>query len=133
MKALITGASSGLGRDMARILASYGIDLVIVARRGERLQELKEELIDQVAVTTVCLDLSKAQNCRMLYEKFRHEQIDILINNAGFGLAVFARFHRARFRLYAQCCLVRSFSARSINGRILRYQGLRAQLNLVAA
>lgn len=87
MKALITGASSGLGRDMARILASYGIDLVIVARRGERLQELKEELIDQVAVTTVCLDLSKAQNCRMLYEKFRHEQIDILINNAGFGLA----------------------------------------------
>lgn len=87
MKALITGASSGLGRDMARVLASYGIDLVIVARRGERLQELKAELNHQVDVTTVCLDLAEAGNCRLLYEKFRHEDINILINNAGFGLA----------------------------------------------
>lgn len=87
MKALITGASSGIGRDMARVLASYGIDLVIVARRGERLQELKAELSDQVDVTTVCLDLAEPGNCCLLYEKFRREPIDILINNAGFGLA----------------------------------------------
>lgn len=87
MKALITGASSGLGRDMARQLAAYGVDVIIVARRGQRLQELKAELSDRVEVTTVCLDLASKQNCRLLYEKFRHEPIDILINNAGFGLA----------------------------------------------
>lgn len=87
MKALITGASSGLGRDMSRVLAAYGMDLIVVARRGERLQELKEELADQVEVTTVCLDLAEPNNCRLLYEKFRAERIDILINNAGFGLA----------------------------------------------
>ena len=44
MKALITGASSGLGRDMARYLSSLGYDLILVARRKTRLQELKKEL-----------------------------------------------------------------------------------------
>ena len=58
MKALITGASSGIGRDMARVLAAMDIDLILVARRGDRLRELKREL----AVS-----------------------VDILINNAGFG------------------------------------------------
>lgn len=44
MKALITGASSGIGRDMARVLAAMDIDLILVARRGDRLRELKREL-----------------------------------------------------------------------------------------
>lgn len=87
MKALITGASSGLGRDMARILASYGIDLIVVARRGSRLIELKQELCKQVEVQTICMDLSQEQNCRLLYERVKSEDIDILINNAGFGVA----------------------------------------------
>ncbi len=87
MKALITGASSGLGRDMARVLAGYGIDLIVVARRGERLRELKEELDTQVNVTIICMDLSDGDNCKLLYERVKHEDIDILINNAGFGLA----------------------------------------------
>ncbi len=87
MKALITGASSGLGRDMARVLASYGIDVIIVARRGERLEQLKEELSELVRVTPICMDLSSVQNCRLLYERVKTEDIDILINNAGFGVA----------------------------------------------
>lgn len=87
MKALITGASAGMGRDMARILAGYGIDLIIVARRGSRLTELKHELSTQVHVRTICMDLSNEQNCRLLYERVKEEDIDILINNAGFGLA----------------------------------------------
>ena len=87
MKALITGASSGLGRDMARVLASYGIDVIIVARRGERLEQLKEELSELVRVTPICMDLSSVQNCRLLYERVKSEDIDILINNAGFGVA----------------------------------------------
>lgn len=85
MKALITGASSGIGRDMARVLASYGIDLILVARRAQRLQELKDEL--PVHVDIISMDLSDETNCRMLYERTRQEDIDILINNAGFGLA----------------------------------------------
>lgn len=85
MKALITGASSGIGRDMARVLAEYGIDLILVARRGERLKELAEEL--EVHVDTICMDLSDEENCRLLYERTKREDIDILINNAGFGLA----------------------------------------------
>lgn len=85
MKALITGASSGLGKDMAKVLAAYGVDLILVARRGERLKELANEL--DVQVDTICMDLSDEQNCKLLYERTKTEEIDILINNAGFGLA----------------------------------------------
>ncbi len=84
MVALITGASSGIGRDMARYLASKNIDLILVARRKERLEELKKEL--DVSVTIVILDLLEEKNCYQLYEKFEKKKIDILINNAGFGL-----------------------------------------------
>ncbi len=84
MVALITGASSGIGRDMARYLASKKIDLILVARRKERLEELKKEL--NVQVTVVVLDLLKKENVYNLYEMFKDKPIDILINNAGFGL-----------------------------------------------
>ena len=82
MKALITGASSGIGRDMARYLSSLGYDLVIVARRKELLEELKKELKTNVEIVT--MDVSEEENCYKLYEE--HKDIDILINNAGFGL-----------------------------------------------
>ena len=61
MKVLITGASSGMGRDMARYLAKGGHNLILVARRKDRLEELKKEL-SNVKVTTVSLDLSKKYN-----------------------------------------------------------------------
>lgn len=81
MKALITGASSGIGRDMARYLSKLGYDLVIVARRKELLEELKNDLNTNVEI--VCLDISYDENCKKLFEQ--HKDIDILINNAGFG------------------------------------------------
>jgi len=81
MKALITGASSGLGRDMARILSQKGYDLVLVARRKDRLLELQKELGGNVEI--LCFDLSKEENCYALYETVG--AIDVLINNAGFG------------------------------------------------
>ena len=84
MKALITGASSGLGMTMAHILADKGYDLILVARRKERLEELKESL--KVDVQIISLDLSSTFNCMKLYNKVRKSKIDILINNAGFGL-----------------------------------------------
>lgn len=82
MKALITGASSGIGRDIARYLSKLGYDLVIVARRKENLEILKKELNTNVEI--VCLDVSKKENCIKLFEE--HKDIDILVNNAGFGL-----------------------------------------------
>ncbi len=90
MKVLITGASSGIGRDMARYLATQGHELILVARRKDRLESLKEELTN-VKVTVVSLDLSKENNVYKLYERFKDDNIDFLINNAGFGL--FGLFH----------------------------------------
>lgn len=81
MKALITGASSGIGRDMARELAKKGYDLVIVARNEQKLLELKEELKTNIEV--IAMDLSNPQNCKSLYNQVK--DVDILINNAGFG------------------------------------------------
>jgi len=81
MKALITGASSGIGRDMARILAQKGYNLILVARDLEKLNEVKNEL--QTNVEVVSMDISDVDNCKKLYEQ--HKDIDILINNAGFG------------------------------------------------
>ncbi len=86
MRALITGASSGIGRDMARYLASMGWDLVVVARRSERLLQLKEELSD-VDVMCITADLSDKNECYRVYDETKGVEIDMLINNAGFGLA----------------------------------------------
>ena len=84
MKALITGASSGIGRDMAYYLASLGHDLLLVARRKERLEEIKRNV--NVSVQIFVLDLAKEDNIFALYNKVKKENIDLLINNAGFGL-----------------------------------------------
>ena len=81
-KALITGASSGIGREMARILAHMGYELVITARRGDRLEELKNEL--SVPCKTVTADLSDREAPARLFEDNR--DAEILINNAGFGV-----------------------------------------------
>lgn len=86
MKALITGASSGIGRDMARYLSQKGWDLILVARREDRLRELSSDLCkDKVRI--IALDVGKEEDCRRLYEMTADERIDMLINNAGFGLA----------------------------------------------
>lgn len=84
VKALITGASSGLGRDMARVLAEKGWDLVLTARRLDRLEMLAAEL-SGVRVRVIGADLSKPEECLRLYRETAGEEIDLLINNAGFG------------------------------------------------
>lgn len=84
MKALITGASSGIGREMARYLAEQGWDLIIAARHTDKLNELKEEL-GGVNVRVITIDLSREQDAYDLYEHLKEENIDFLINNAGFG------------------------------------------------
>ena len=84
MKALITGASSGLGREFARILAGRGWDLILAARSTDKLQALKEELTG-VYVRVITIDLSREQDAFDLYDHLKDENIDFLINNAGFG------------------------------------------------
>lgn len=84
MKALITGASSGIGKDMARILSHKGYELILVARSEEKLEALKKGLKTKTEI--IPLDLSKEEACFELYEKVKKENIDVLINNAGFGL-----------------------------------------------
>ncbi len=82
MKALITGASSGLGYDMAHVLSEKGYDIIAVARRAERLEKLKSELKTNVEI--LCCDVTDAQQCKTLAEK--SADCDIFINNAGFGV-----------------------------------------------
>lgn len=88
MKAVVTGASSGIGRDFARELAAQGYDLIIVARREKRLEELKQELEKKysVSVQTEGCDLADERACAALYTKLENEEVEVLINNAGFGL-----------------------------------------------
>ena len=81
MKVLITGASSGIGRDIAINLSKKGYDLILVARDLEKLNEVKSKLHTNVEV--VSMDVSNAENCKELHEKYQN--IDILVNNAGFG------------------------------------------------
>ena len=85
MKALVTGASSGIGRDIARALASKGYDLVLVARNEQGLKQLAEELKAKEGITieTITMDLSVIENCKQLHQKV--QDVDILVNNAGFG------------------------------------------------
>ena len=83
MKALITGASSGIGLDMARYLATKKCELVLVARNKEKLEEIQEQL--PTKVTIIVADLSDEQKVKELYVVAKKENIDILINNAGLG------------------------------------------------
>ena len=80
--ALITGASSGIGRDMARVLAEKGYDLILVSRNADNMLKLKEELKTNVEI--IQMDLAVEENCKKLYEQVK--QVDVLINNAGFGV-----------------------------------------------
>ena len=87
MKALVTGASSGIGKEIAKLLAGEGYDLVIVARSVDKLNDLKEEIEKanaKVTVEVVQMDLSNVENCSKLYALYK-EKISLLVNNAGFG------------------------------------------------
>jgi len=84
MLALVTGASSGIGREIAIYLSELGYDLIVVARHRDKLIELQEFLNTKVLVYEY--DLSDINNCYKLYEKISDKKIDIIVNNAGYGL-----------------------------------------------
>lgn len=90
MISLITGASSGIGKDMAFEFADRGYDLILVARSFDRLKEVKNEIIkkyDKCNVLIMKCDVSNVESVKNLYNDVRKEfvNIDVLVNNAGFG------------------------------------------------
>ncbi|HLL54704.1 MAG TPA: SDR family oxidoreductase, partial [Myxococcaceae bacterium] len=91
--ALVTGASSGIGESLARLLASRGADLIVVARRADRLEALGRELSDKhkVKVRVVAQDLAVPGAAAELFDKTegQGQRVDLLMNNAGFGTQEF--------------------------------------------
>lgn len=83
MKALVTGASSGIGKEIALYLASFGYDLYVVSRNKNKLEKIFQECPGKVEV--IELDLRKREDCEKLYKMLQGKDIDILVNNAGFG------------------------------------------------
>lgn len=89
MIALVTGASSGIGKDIAKELAKRNYDIIAVARNKEGLKEVKIELEQKyhIKVDIRSMDLIDREGCRKLYEAIQKQYgtINILVNNAGFG------------------------------------------------
>ena len=81
MKALITGASSGMRKDMAKVLSEKGYELILVARDEQKLEEAAKEIGKNTQI--IVADLSDVETCKKIYEQA--SDIDLLINNAGFG------------------------------------------------
>ena len=88
MKALITGATSGIGMSMAKYLCSMGWELVLTRRNKNALEKLKSELNTNVYI--IPADLSEKEEVFKVYHYCKLHDIDMLINNAGYG--IFGRF-----------------------------------------
>lgn len=87
MLALVTGASSGIGRECARALAERGYDLILTARNEIRLARIKSALEQKgVKVHVIAADLSRREECFSLYEKTKDLHVDFLVNCAGLGV-----------------------------------------------
>ena len=82
MYALVTGGTSGIGYDIAKILSNKGYNIIIV---GKDIKKVDKKIF-KTNIQLISLDLSKEENCYKLYEKVKKYDIDIFINNAGFGM-----------------------------------------------
>ncbi len=105
--ALITGASSGIGYEMAKELARQRYDVILVARREDRLRELEALLEKYVGVTVVALDLARPGAAQQLFETLQGRPIDLLINNAGFAdYSLFAESSRPKISAMLQLNII---------------------------
>lgn len=86
--ALVTGATAGIGESFTRLLAANNYNIVLVARDAQRMQERAQQLESQFNISThmIQADLSSDIGCGLVESYIKNNQIDVLINNAGFGL-----------------------------------------------
>ena len=84
MKALVTGASSGIGLEMAKYLDNLGYEVILVARNKEKLESIARMLKNKAKI--IVMDLRKIEDIKSLYILVKNDDIDVLVNNAGFGL-----------------------------------------------
>lgn len=103
---LITGASSGIGWELAKLFAADGSNLILVARSEEKLNELASQLHKEHGTdsTVIPMDLAKPGSANELYEKVQStgREVDILVNNAGFGQI--GRFENIPFERHTNMC-----------------------------
>ncbi len=137
--ALITGASSGLGAVFARHLAAKGYDLVLVARREERLAALAAELQQQYSISVEILvaDLARPADVERVEGRIAGiEDLDVLVNNAGFGTTGrFAEVDLAKSVAMVEVHVVASmrFCRAALPGMIARRRGALINVSSVAA
>ena len=84
MKALVTGASSGIGSEISKYLDSIGYEIILVARDKEKLESVAKTLTHKPKI--IVMDLQQVEDIKSLYVLVKNDDIDILVNNAGFGL-----------------------------------------------
>jgi short-subunit dehydrogenase len=83
--ALVTGASSGIGEQIARVLAARGCALTLVARRTDRLDALATELRERVTVDWIAADLATDDGVELVERRLAEQLPELLVNNAGVG------------------------------------------------
>lgn len=137
MYALVTGASSGIGREIARLLAEKKYDLILVARRADRLEDLKKELTEKYAIDVVnkTYDLSVQENCYRLHQETLEYPIEIVINNAGFGkvgpfesVSLDSEIQMLELNMVGLHILMKLFSSSMTTGMILNVGSMAAFL-----
>lgn len=92
MLAFVTGASSGIGKEMAKVLAEKGYDLILTSKNKTKLLKARKEILKKIgnknlSIKVISADLSNEEDIFDLYKKIQSERIDVFINNAGIGCA----------------------------------------------
>ncbi len=115
-KALITGANSGIGRELAYLLAAQGVSLILVARNYERLEEVARICRQKVIVETLCADLTQTAGLQAVCVAIDRHSPDLVVNNAGIGLygdCVSSEISESRTIIQTNCESVVTISQKS--------------------